>query len=104
MLTRRGLIGSLISLAAAPAIVRASSLMPVKVMDDATFEFSPFYTAYPIGHSEQMLDLLRKRVADAEGALCENIKIQLFGDRYYGISGKSSSVYYSDPLGGFGGR
>jgi hypothetical protein len=33
VLTRRGLIGSLISLAAAPAIVRASSLMPVKVMD-----------------------------------------------------------------------
>ncbi len=33
MISRRGLIGSLISLAAAPAIVRASSLMPVKVID-----------------------------------------------------------------------
>lgn len=32
MLTRRGLITGLISLAAAPAIVRIESLMPVKVM------------------------------------------------------------------------
>lgn len=32
MLSRRGLITGLISLAAAPAIVRASSLMPVKQM------------------------------------------------------------------------
>lgn len=34
MLSRRGLITGLISLAAAPAIVRASSLMPIKVMVD----------------------------------------------------------------------
>lgn len=34
MLTRRGLITCLISLVAAPAIVRAASLMPVKVMPD----------------------------------------------------------------------
>lgn len=32
MINRRGLITGLISLAAAPAIVRASSLMPVKVI------------------------------------------------------------------------
>ncbi len=32
-LSRRSLIGSLITLVAAPAIVRVSSLMPVKVMD-----------------------------------------------------------------------
>lgn len=34
MINRRGLITGLISLAAAPAIVRASSLMPVKVMNN----------------------------------------------------------------------
>jgi len=60
MLSRRGLIGSLISLAAAPAIVRASSLMPVKVMEPTlaldgvpvefdSFEFSGFYSLVPLG-------------------------------------------------------
>ena len=34
-LSRRSLIGSLIMLVAAPAIVRVSSLMPVKVMEQA---------------------------------------------------------------------
>ena len=33
MLNRRGLITGLISLVAAPTIVRASSLMPIKVME-----------------------------------------------------------------------
>lgn len=36
MINRRGLITGLISLAAAPAIVRASSLMPVKVIRQIT--------------------------------------------------------------------
>lgn len=36
-LSRRGLITGLIALAAAPAIVRASSLMPVKVMESDPF-------------------------------------------------------------------
>ena len=36
MINRRGLITGLISLAAAPAIVQASSLMPVKVMRTLT--------------------------------------------------------------------
>lgn len=40
MLSRRGLITGLISLAVAPAIVRASSLMPVKVM----VPFNPEYS------------------------------------------------------------
>jgi hypothetical protein len=37
-LTRRGLITGLVSFVAAPAIVRASSLMPVKALDLATLE------------------------------------------------------------------
>ena len=48
MLNRRSLITGLISLVAAPAIVRAGSLMPVKALDDAAFEFSPYYTVIPI--------------------------------------------------------
>ncbi len=46
---RRGFITGLISLVAAPAIVRVLSLMPVKAIEDAEFDWSPFYTAYPIG-------------------------------------------------------
>lgn len=89
MLTRRGLIGSLISLAAAPAIVRASSLMPVKVME-------PIQT-FTTATMDEMLDLLRKRIAYAEAAMIENIKIELFGDRFYGISGNSANIYVSEP-------
>lgn len=48
MLNRRSFITNLISLVAAPAIVRAGSLMPVKALDDAAFEFSPYYTVIPI--------------------------------------------------------
>jgi hypothetical protein len=38
IINRRGLITGLVSLMAAPAIVRATSLMPVRAMDDETFE------------------------------------------------------------------
>ena len=48
-LSRRSLITGLISLVAAPAIVRVSSLMPVKVMEEAAeVEFSGFYSIIPI--------------------------------------------------------
>lgn len=40
-ITRRGLITGLISFAAAPAIVRAQSLMPIKVMEPDV-AWSPF--------------------------------------------------------------
>lgn len=36
MITRRGFLGSILALAAAPAIVRASSLMPVRRLDGLT--------------------------------------------------------------------
>lgn len=53
MLNRRSLITGLISLVAAPAIVRAGSLMPVKALPlvEESFEFSGFYSLIP------MLDL-----------------------------------------------
>ena len=56
-LSRRSLIGSLISLVAAPAIVRASSLMPVKVVE-------PKLT---------LEELLKLRIADAERVMRENM-------------------------------
>lgn len=42
--TRRGLITGLIAFAAAPAIVRAASLMPVKVMKPALFKAGEYVT------------------------------------------------------------
>jgi len=80
-LSRRALIGSLISLVAAPAIVRVSSLMPVKTLEP------------PMSIEE----LLRRRIADAERVMLENIKTCLYGDRIFGISGASSKIYY-EPL------
>ena len=57
-LSRRSLITGLISLVAAPAIVRVSSLMPVKVMEEAAeFEFSGFYSIVPASVA-QHADLL----------------------------------------------
>ena len=76
--TRRGFITGLISLVAAPAIVRAGSLMPVKM-------FEPKMT---------IEDLLKLRIADAERVMIENIRTCIFGDRIFGISGQSSSMYW----------
>jgi hypothetical protein len=81
--SRRGFITGLISFAVtAPAIVRATSLMPVKLMEpELTIE-----------------QLLRRRIADAERVMQERIKTILYGDRYFGISGESNNVYVSEPL------
>lgn len=80
MLTRRGLIGSLISLAAAPAIVRASSLMPVKVMEDYAFEWSPYYTQYRLDDIGPLYDLLQKRVNLAYNIMQVQLVQHLYGD------------------------
>lgn len=58
MINRRGLITGLISLAAAPAIVRASSLMPVKVVKDDFLTIAEYYDAI----LKPMIDDLVKRV------------------------------------------
>jgi hypothetical protein len=41
MISRRGFIGGLVGLIAAPAIVRASSLMPISIEAEWPFGFSP---------------------------------------------------------------
>ena len=79
-LSRRSLIGSLISLVAAPAIVRAGSLMPVKV-------FEPKLS---------IEELLKLRIADAERVMIENIRTCIFGDRIFGISGQSNVIYWEN--------
>jgi hypothetical protein len=77
MTTRRGFITGLISfVATAPAIVRAGSLMPVKLYDiawdDGTnfpvyggFQWSPYYLAYPIDFGlvpNELIPLLKDRL------------------------------------------
>jgi hypothetical protein len=59
---RRALITGLISFIAAPAIVRASSLMPVKLMlDDVVFPFPPPQPVWVLG-PEMYSDLTREEV------------------------------------------
>jgi len=60
---RRGFITGLISLAAAPAIVRASSLMPVKVMEPVD----------PLALVQQHLDAAYARLRD-------DLNRELYGD------------------------
>jgi len=48
--SRRSLITGLVSFLAAPAVVRAASLMPVKALDEITFQGVPltFDGGYPV--------------------------------------------------------
>lgn len=73
MLSRRGLITGLISLAAAPAIVRASSLMPVKVME-------------PTLTSQQILDELF-------ATTLKNMNRILYGGYEFTWTGKDNVVH-----------
>lgn len=83
MLSRRGLITGLISLAAAPAIVRASSLMPVKVMEPAL----------------TMEQLLALRIADAERIMREAMARCLYGDRLVWVDERQpATLQVSDKL------
>lgn len=66
MIGRRGFITGLISLVAAPAIVRAGSLMPVKVLVE------PIYPLYGHSPAMEMLGLL--------DGLEERIRIAFFAD------------------------
>jgi hypothetical protein len=56
--TRRGFITGLISLVAAPAIVRASSLMPVKLMEpEVIMRFTSYGGGFSVMCEEQYHDL-----------------------------------------------
>lgn len=86
--SRRGLITGLISFVAAPAVVKASSLMPVKVVD-----FTPTYSfglpplkeegmsvAFDVGESE-IRKLLTQRIAEAQEEMRQNMSRMLFENR-----------------------
>lgn len=56
ILHRRSLLTGFVSFLAAPAVVRAASIMPVKALrleavpyEDGPFEFSGFYSLIPVG-------------------------------------------------------
>jgi hypothetical protein len=96
-LSRRSLITGLVSLVAAPAIVRATSLMPVKTIDPELVYFE--WAGNSIRAEAHIVELLKRRIANAERVMIENINTCIFGGRVYGISGSSNYIYYSDPLG-----
>lgn len=64
LITRRGLLGGFAALLAAPAIVRVASLMPVRA-------------AYA---ERSILDLLERRIAQAEMVIRDNFTAILYGD------------------------
>ncbi len=64
MTTRRSFITGLISFVAAPAIVRAGSLMPVKVMEPTL----------------SIEDILRQRMDAAYAVMQDNLNRNLYGD------------------------
>lgn len=73
-LSRRGLITGLVSLVAAPAIVRVASLMPVKVMEVEEYGVSPListgalrelYQANTITLLEFRKEIMREWVRDS---------------------------------------
>ncbi len=69
MINRRGIIGGLISLFAAPAIVRAGSLMPVKAVSDLPpwpIDWGPVWSniqVYP-SFNEMVTEALRKHARE----------------------------------------
>lgn len=89
--SRRGFITGLIAFAAtAPAIVRAGSLMPVKVMDPAP--------AILVA-TDEMLALLYRRMAQAERLIAEMMVKTLYGDRaFYVDADQPSTINYSPDM------
>lgn len=78
-LSRRKLIGSLISLVAAPAIVRVSSIMPVKAVDDVLFSWSG--NGYEVvGMSGPMDDLLKARMNECYDIIYRAMQGMMYRD------------------------
>jgi hypothetical protein len=82
VVSRRGLITGLISLAAAPAIVRASSLMPVKAME-------PVLTPQQIAEA-----LLRSELDRVFAAASKNLNRLLYGGYEFAWTGYDNRFYY----------
>ena len=68
MLERRSFLTGLAAMFAAPAIVRAASLMPVR--------------GVPLANPEAMLDLLVARMVDTQTVLARAIEASVFGQSF----------------------
>lgn len=83
-LSRRKLIGSLISFVAAPAIVRVSSIMRVKVIPDELFEWNG--NGYTVtGMSGPMDDVLKARMDECYRVISRAMQDMMYRD--YGATG-----------------
>lgn len=77
-LSRRKLIGSLISLVAAPAIVRVSSIMPVKAGDDTLFTLHRY--GYVVTGTGPMDSLLNARLNECYDVISRAMREMMFRD------------------------
>lgn len=81
MLSRRGLITGLISFVAAPAIVRAASLMSVKAIKTAyPWTINGVEIFFDDEVSPEMIALLHRRFKDAEAAMNAHITQLVYRD------------------------
>lgn len=79
-LSRRGLITGLISFVAAPAIVRAASLMPVKALKPTRLSLNGVEIYFDDEVSPEMVRLLELRMRDALSAMRVVMTDNLYGD------------------------
>lgn len=77
MLNRRGLITGLISFVAAPAIVRAASLMPVKA-DKYKLTLQGIELVFDREPDPMMIHLLNLRMAESFNTLKEHLAYNVF--------------------------
>ena len=85
-LSRRGLITGLISFVAAPAIVRAASLMPVKALPRSySLQWRGLELVFD-NPSDETVHLIELRVDEAYQALRQGLVEHLYGDHGNGAS------------------
>jgi hypothetical protein len=77
---RSFLVGTAASLLAAPAIVRASSLMPVKAIKPVGWEELVQWGIDSTSQSEETIVLLVQRIRDADIVMKKYMTQSLYGD------------------------
>ena len=85
--SRRGFIAGLGAFfCTAPAIVRATSLMPVRALDDGFgMEYTALYLSEEAAFKEELLALLKVRMDKSYKVLRENLTRSLYGGGTFNI-------------------
>lgn len=82
-LGRRSFLGGVLGLLAAPAIVRVTSIMPVKAwIEPYVFQFSGFYSTVPIDtfpiYDRRIMAIVEQRMNDALNVTTEHYANLIF--------------------------